>query len=201
MADFKRIDIPWTVIFSDNNASNGDFNAVTNWFPAADFDTLRCTFEVQNSTDSGGIIKPDFDDHQHQAAGSVGVLLSDLVGSHPVRARPVALGNQEELSSALLHERARTCRHAPACTGPHAPGNPFTFSFRTCIMPPSKRFLPPLSTLPEQTASEFTPLTPWIPAVGLSRFRLVREGGRVVASGQGARPVAMTTAKDGGEPC
>lgn len=58
MANFKNVSTSWTTIFSDNTASNGDFNAVTGYLPAADVDFLRCTFEVQNSTDASGIIKP-----------------------------------------------------------------------------------------------------------------------------------------------
>ena len=58
MADYKTLTVGWTVIFSDLTTSNGDFNVVTEWMSAVDVDIVQIWFEVQNTTDASGVIKP-----------------------------------------------------------------------------------------------------------------------------------------------
>ena len=60
MADYKTLTVGWTVIFSDLTTSNGDFNVVTEWMSAVDVDIVQIWFEVQNTTDASGVIKPAY---------------------------------------------------------------------------------------------------------------------------------------------
>jgi hypothetical protein len=60
MAEIRTQATPWTTLYSDNTSQDGDFSPTGGWQAAADVDQGRCTFEVANTTDASGIIKPGF---------------------------------------------------------------------------------------------------------------------------------------------
>lgn len=58
MPTFRKLPMPWTTIFADTNSSDGEFNPCTPWLPAVEIQAVRMTFEVRNTTDSSGVVKP-----------------------------------------------------------------------------------------------------------------------------------------------
>ena len=60
LAEFQTINLPWQSIHSDLNTGNGDFNVCTGWLAASDVSIVQIWFEVQNTTDATGVIKPAY---------------------------------------------------------------------------------------------------------------------------------------------
>ena len=54
----RKMTLDWTTIFTEKTTEDGDFNAVTLWMEAERFRRLGLTFEVQNSTDTSGVVSP-----------------------------------------------------------------------------------------------------------------------------------------------